>query len=65
LDDETLADALDIAEADRTLSRKEEQARRRNHWQAMRALERRRELQELREQLSDFEDYWPEDSEDE
>ena len=62
LDDDTLASMVETADLERDLSVLQEDAERRSGKNALRDLERRREMEELRERLSDFEDYWPEDT---
>ena len=57
-DDEVLARAAEAAEQEKTRRITKVSKERMNHRQAMRALERKRELEELRRNLSDFEDYW-------
>ncbi len=59
-DDEGLAAAIDSVEVERSETRRGKGSRA-NHLRAMRALERKRELEELRAQLSDFDDYLDEE----
>ncbi len=58
VDDEVLARAAEAAEKEKGSRLKKVTSERLNHRQAMRSLERKRELEELRRNLSDFEDYW-------
>ena len=57
-DEEVLARAAEAAEQEKTRRLSKISKERISHRQAMRALERKRELEELRRNLSDFEDYW-------
>jgi hypothetical protein len=58
VDDEVLARAAEAAEQERGSKMKQQSRQRLSHRAAMRALERKREIEELRRNLSDFEDYW-------
>ena len=62
LDDEVLAQAAEAAEQERGHKLKQVSKERLSHRAAMRALERKREIEELRRNLSDFEDYWPDET---
>ncbi len=57
LDEEVLAKAIDAANQERSKRTRQTSKRQRCHREAMRALETRREEEELRRNLSDFEDY--------
>lgn len=57
LDEEVLAKAIDAANQERNRRTKKTGDRQRCHRQAMRSLETKREEEELRRNLSDFEDY--------
>ena len=59
-DDEGLAAAIDSVEVERGETRRPKGSKA-CHLKAMRALERKRELEELRAQLSDFDDYLDEE----
>jgi hypothetical protein len=61
VDDEVLARAAEAAEQERGKKLKQVGKERLSHRAAMRALERKREIEELRRNLSDFEDYWLEE----
>ena len=58
VDEEVLARAAEAAEQERGSKLKKVSKERLCHRAAMRALERKREIEELRRNLSDFEDYW-------
>ena len=57
LDDDVLARAAEAAEQEHGEKIKQVSKERLSHRAAMRALERKREIEELRRNLSDFEDY--------
>ena len=58
VDEEVLARAAEAAEQELGSKLKKVSKERLCHRAAMRALERKREIEELRRNLSDFEDYW-------
>ena len=58
VDEEILARAAEAAEQERGSKIRQVSKERLSHRAAMRALERKREIEELRRNLSDFEDYW-------
>ncbi len=62
LDEEILARAAEAAEQERSKQSKKISSARLCHRQAMRMLEQKRELEELRNNLSDFEDYLADES---
>ena len=62
VDEEVLARATEAAEQERGSKLKQVSKERLCHRAAMRALERKREIEELRRNLSDFEDYWLDES---
>ena len=57
IDEQVLARASEAAEHERRNKQQRDGSKRRCNRQAMRALERKHEIEELRANLSDFEDY--------